>query len=85
LNQISLDINKVNELSVDIGSLRLYFSYNTVIAFRGKNGLVIRENSWGNTTGKHLNHINEDKTRRISGELFEQKLNEMLKEYNLTI
>lgn len=50
----------------------IYFSYETPVAFRGKNGLVIRENDWGPTTGKHLNAINDDKKRRISGAEFER-------------
>ena len=35
-----------------------YFSYDTLVAFHHTNsGLVVRENIWGNTTGRHLNDI----------------------------
>ena len=34
-----------------------YFSYDTMVAFRGKTGLHVIKNYWGTTTGKHLNWI----------------------------
>lgn len=62
-------------LKVWVGSLTVYFSYQTPIAYRGKNGLVVRENDWSTTTGKHLNWIDGgDKKSRVSGEKFEQQL-----------
>lgn len=69
--------------AVQIGDIELYFSYQTVIAFRAPQfGLVIRKNVWSTSTGKHLNAINDDKKIRINGDEFEQKLAEMLKGYN---
>lgn len=59
------------------------YSYDTPIAFIGREGLVIRENDWSTTTGKHLNWINEDKSRRISGEEFEKLLTLELEHYGL--
>jgi len=35
----------------------VYYSYKTPIAFCGPNGLRVRENDWGPTTGKHMNAI----------------------------
>ena len=59
---------------------KYYFSYTTLIAFyTPKSGLVIRDNVWGPTTGKHLNWINEDKTIRKTSEEF----NELYKKYCL--
>jgi hypothetical protein len=53
----------------------VYFSYKTPVAFRTfKTGLVVRENDWGPTTGKHLNAICTDKKTRIPGDQFEQEL-----------
>lgn len=45
-----------HSLEVDIGDLRLWFSYHTVVAFHapGQHRMV-RQNDWGTTTGKHLN------------------------------
>ena len=72
--------------AIQIGTLTLYFSYETVIAFQeGFKDLVIRENDWGPTTGKHLNWICKDKSIRISGKEFEEKLEEVLKEHNLEV
>lgn len=64
--------------------ITLYFSYNTLIAFRGfideeKHGLFITKNIWGITTGKHLNFINSDKTRRIDYDTFIKLFNKALK------
>lgn len=70
---------------VTIGSLNLYFSYDTVVAFKDGGNLVIRQNDWKQTTGKHLNAINPDKKVRISGEQFEKQLGEVLKKHNLTV
>ena len=43
---------------VEIGRVELYFSYETIVAFRApKVGLVVSENVWRTTTGKHLNWL----------------------------
>lgn len=69
---------------VSIGDLDLYFSYETVIAFRSpKTGLVIRKNDWSTTTGKHLNAINPNKKERIDGAEFTAQLEKLLSSYNL--
>jgi hypothetical protein len=73
-----------NMTLVDIGTLSLYFSYKTVIAFSSPNGLRIRTNVWGPTTGKHLNYLSADKTRRIEGSAFEKELAETLCTLGLT-
>ena len=49
------------------------------------NELVISENVWGTTTGKHLNWINEDKTKRIPNKEFEQKLSKILTKFDLNL
>lgn len=60
-------------LRVDVGPLTVWFSYRTPIAFHVNGSQrVIRENSWGITTGKHLNWIDKDKKKRVSGEEFEK-------------
>ena len=59
---------------VTVGSLTIYQSYATAIAFIGRAGLVIRDNDWGVTTGKHLNWIDRDKGKRIPGAQFEKAL-----------
>lgn len=54
-----------------------WYSYKTCIAFNAGGDFVIRENDWNQTTGRHLNHINPDKSIRISGLEFERKLAEL--------
>lgn len=62
-------------LCFEVGDLTVYFSYKTPIAFKHPlTGLVIRSNEWGPTTGKHLNAINADKSKRINGREFEARL-----------
>lgn len=68
-------------LAMEIGGLTIFFSYETPIAFRIGGELVIRENDWGGTTGKHLNWINREKKIRISAGEFEGKLEEQITKY----
>lgn len=63
-----------NFTEVQLTDLIIWFSYETPIAFRDRNGYVVRENDWGPTTGKHLNYIEPDKSKRIPGEQFEERL-----------
>jgi len=73
----------LNSILVELGMIDLYFSYQTVVAFRSPDtGLVISENNWGPTTGKHLNAIGH-KDVRTSREEFETQLNELLKKHGL--
>lgn len=69
--------------AVRIGNLTLYFSYRTVVAFNDNNNFWISKNVWSNTTGRHLNCINRNKSIRIDYEEFKVKLNECLKRHGL--
>ena len=67
-------------LCVDFDNFRLYYSYETIVAYYDlQDGLVCSTNVWGTTTGKHLNWIEPDKKRRIEYGRFEVMLQEMLK------
>lgn len=62
-------------LVLTVNGADLYFSYQTLVAFRAPGGkTVVRENDWGTTTGRHLNAIDGGdkaaKKRRVSGEDF---------------
>ena len=73
-------------LAIDIGVVEIWFSYDTVVAFRSpKTGFHITQNCWGPTTGKHLNWINEDKSIREDGETFDKNLSKLLKHYRLEV
>ena len=75
----------VNSLEVSFPSgFTLYYSYDTIIAFIGRDGIKIRKNDWSTTTGKHLNWIDEDKEKRIEGEAFNALLVAELEHHGLS-
>jgi hypothetical protein len=63
---------------VDIGEDTYWFSYTTCVAFRigHDERIVVHENIWSDTTGRHLNEIDggtpDARARRVPAELFEQ-------------
>jgi len=74
-------------IAIAVGQLTFYFSYDTIVAFSSpETGLVVHENDWSTTTGKHLNQIDRgNKKNRIPASEFEAKLKEVLKNHNLEI
>lgn len=68
-----------NAICVSFNNADLYFSYRTPVAIRAPGlGLLVRQNDWGPTTGKHLNAIDGGrKSSRVPGEVFEAKLREL--------
>lgn len=60
---------------------KVYFSYETPIAFIKDGMITARVNDWGPTTGKHLNKISE-KENRIGGTEFTLRLKEFLRDAN---
>jgi hypothetical protein len=64
-----------NAICVTIGNTHVWFSYQTPVAFRvGSGPLIVRQNDWGTTTGKHLNAIDGgDKSSRVTGEEFQKQ------------
>ena len=63
-----IEVLAPNFVHVTVGNVGVWFSYNTMIAFRVGNNLLIHENIWSRTTAKHLNQIRgrngHDKIRR---------------------
>lgn len=57
-----------------IGDLDLYYSYKTVVAYRNGARLFCSENQWGVTTGKHLDSIVKDKSKRLEWNRFKAGL-----------
>ena len=84
MKEVSVEIGS-NHAAVSFENLTIWFSYRTPIAFMTpKTGRVCRENSWGPTTGKHLNAVDEDKSKRIAGAEFERRLAEILRAHGLS-
>lgn len=75
----------LNCLMVSFGTFVLYYSYETIVAFSTPElGLLVRENEWSTTTGKHLNWIDGgDKKNRLNGGQFEALLHDTLKAIRL--
>ena len=74
-----------NAICIELGEREIYFSYDTIVAFKGTNSkgeyfsLTVIRNCWGPTTGKHLNAIDcGRKEERLPAEEFEKKLAEFL-------
>lgn len=70
----TLKLEKIasNLHTVQVGSLTLYYSYQTVVAYRFGGRLYMSKNVWSRTTGKHLNIIDRysermDQTAFLSG------------------
>jgi hypothetical protein len=59
-------------LRFDVGGNSFWFSYKTLVAFRAEYGnLVVRQNDWSTTTGKHLNAIDDgNKKTRLNAAQF---------------
>lgn len=81
----SSDNYGVNSLRVDVGPLSIWFSYQTPVAFQlDGQARVVRKNSWGVTTGKHLNWIDgSNRKERVDSEEFERRFNETLQQCGL--
>jgi len=67
--------------AISIKGLTLYFSYDTVVAFIYEGNKYVSENCWASTTGKHLNSLCPDKSRRLKREIFEKLLNQVLVDF----
>jgi len=75
----------VNTMALRVGTFEVFFSYNTVVAFRDDMQFVIRQNDWGSTTGKHLNWLDMgNKKARVPGAIFKEMLNDVLKKHELS-
>lgn len=74
-----------NGTMVQINDLDLYFSYDTVVAFRAPGyGLKVSENIWSTSTGGHLNTIDGgDKGGRLEHEQFMKELSRLIEEKGL--
>lgn len=77
--EIEHPTDRPNFTRVDVGDMTYWFSYKTCVAFSRHDGFapVVRENVWGPTTGKHLNHIDGGgyrKANRVDAGLFKALL-----------
>ena len=78
---ISLDnLGTINKncvtIKTNLGSVDLYFSYKTLVAVNNK----VSVQNWGNTTGKLLNELEADKSKRVPHEEVLKEMEKALKE-----
>lgn len=69
-----------HSLCFNVNGNDFYFSYEKLIAFEIKGEFHIIQNYWGNTTGKHLNWINPDKSIRETEKEFNNNYNRLMTE-----
>lgn len=63
--------SKSNFHHVTVLNCEYYFSYRTLIAFdTPSTGLIVSENVWSTTTGRHLNQVCPDKSSRLARQAF---------------
>ena len=80
--QYSSDNYGAHTLKVELGSITLYYSYKTIIAYHdNQDGLIVSENQWTVTTGKHLNWIDSNKKDRKPASEFNELLQSALKRH----
>ena len=64
LENLGTTNKNVVTISTEKGSVDLYFSYKTLVAVNN----VCSVNDWSKTTGKLLNEIEQDKSKRVEHE-----------------
>lgn len=70
----------INTLCFDIGDYTFWYSYKTLVAFKApEHPLVVCENVWTKTTGKHLNLIDGGrKNERVDSATFDRLVKELI-------
>lgn len=81
----SSDNYGAHTMAMCIGTRTVFYSYDTVVAFKGTNSKgeyfdCVHTNNWGTTTGKHLNWLDGGaKDSRLDDKEFNKRLQEFLK------
>lgn len=63
---------------IRLEELRIWYSFQHIVAFSVKDEKYVSENIWSRTTGKHINAIEPDHEKRIGYEEFVQKFLEIV-------
>lgn len=67
-----------NLSSVDLGANKIFYSYETPVALLAGGKLIVSQNIWSVTTGKHLTKIDhgtkEAKAARVTSAVFAAEL-----------
>ncbi len=72
------NLGTTNKNLVVLEDVKLWVSYETVVAFqKGNEPIVACENIWSKTTGKLLNELEPDHNKRIKRDQFEELLTQI--------
>lgn len=78
LNNVVLkSMGTINKNFISFFGIDFYISYKTIVAVNINNKLFCCENVFSKTTGKYLNEIEKDKTKRLKQEDFNKLLNKI--------
>jgi len=69
---------KANNTLIESDNISIYYSYETIIAIKVDNELTISKNIWGSVTGKHLNAIDSDKSKRVENEVLQELIDKLV-------
>ena len=67
----------------NIGDNKIYYSYNTTVAFETPTKIFICENVWSVTTAKHLNRIEEITGRSKADRIKYKEFIDYCESYNI--
>lgn len=62
--------DRPNFCRIDMFGMKIWFSYETPIAFEWNGHRLIRDNEWGPTTGKHIKYVKCLNDVQVSGTTF---------------
>lgn len=72
-NEGTINKNSV-VIQTEKGSIKLFFSYSTIISFCNNSDEATIKNFWSNTTGKFLNELEPNKDLRMEEDEFKKRL-----------
>lgn len=64
-----------------LGNLTLFFSYITIVGFQWRGKEYFMANEFSRTTGKHMNILCKDKSKRLKPVAFTKLLNQALTDF----
>jgi len=70
--------SKVTNTLIESGNISIYYSYGTIIAIKVDDELTISKNIWGTVTGKHLNTIDRDKSKRVENKVLQELVDKLV-------
>ena len=70
-------------IDTDTGCFDLYFSYETLVGVSYPGNKATIQNYWSTTTGKLLNELEPDKSKRLNRDDFQKEINYVLGAINV--